>query len=277
MLVMCTTGIDAGMVLCFTRFVARRTRVVAIDFITPRESRLAAVFGRYIRRIDAIACIRRGDVSYLQKRFGLEPRQTMFVQFPADPSLGSYPVGDEGYVYSAGWAYRDWPTLLTALDRVPYRAILSPGSPVEVPESAKERVQILPMQRPADGRRYMASARVVVLAFRETQMPSGPLVLLDAMAMGKPVVVTSVNGSRDYVTDGQDALVVPPGDPQALADAIDRAMSDDVLRARIAAGAKARVACMPSLQDSLLAVIRHVTGTAAPAPQTPVNTSNAAN
>ena len=86
----------------------------------------------------------------------------------------------------------------------------------------------------------MRRSRFVVLPLVDTELPSGPLVLLDAMAHGKAVVVSDVGGSRDYVTDGVDALLVPPGDSLALTNAIDRVAADQDLRSRLGAAARKR-------------------------------------
>ncbi len=53
-----------------------------------------------------------------------------------------------------------------------------------------------------------------------------PLVLLEAMATKRPIVVTKVDGVDEVITDGQNGLLVPPKDPIALADAIIRLLED---------------------------------------------------
>jgi glycosyltransferase involved in cell wall biosynthesis len=53
---------------------------------------------------------------------------------------------------------------------------------------------------------------------------------LDAMAAGLPVVVTDVGGTREVVTDGVQGFVVPPRDPDALADALSTLAADADLR-----------------------------------------------
>ncbi len=57
-----------------------------------------------------------------------------------------------------------------------------------------------------------------------------PLVLLEAMAASIPIVATSVGGVPEIVRDGITGLLVPPGDPVALADALRRVMSQTELR-----------------------------------------------
>jgi glycosyltransferase involved in cell wall biosynthesis len=63
------------------------------------------------------------------------------------------------------------------------------------------------------------------------------LVLIEAMATGVPVVATDVPGVRDVVRQGVTGLLVPPGDPAAMAAAIRRLIGDPPLRAQLAAAA----------------------------------------
>ena len=57
----------------------------------------------------------------------------------------------------------------------------------------------------------------------------------EAMACGVPLICTDIGGVRDFASDGETALLVPPGDVDALAAAILRAAGDDALRSRLAA------------------------------------------
>lgn len=59
------------------------------------------------------------------------------------------------------------------------------------------------------------------------------LVLIEAMAAGVPVVATNVPGIRNVVTPEQTGLLVPPGDPDALAAGIERMLTDTKLRERV--------------------------------------------
>ncbi len=57
---------------------------------------------------------------------------------------------------------------------------------------------------------------------------------VEALACGAALVTTDNGGCRDYAMDGRTALVVPPGQPGALADAVARMFGDDALRVRLA-------------------------------------------
>ena len=70
---------------------------------------------------------------------------------------------------------------------------------------------------------------LAVLPYTEMSGMSG--VLNVAYAFGKPVVVSDVGGLNEAVEHGKTGLLVPPRDPQALADAIIRLLKDPELRA----------------------------------------------
>jgi glycosyltransferase involved in cell wall biosynthesis len=67
------------------------------------------------------------------------------------------------------------------------------------------------------------------------------LVLAEALYLGVPVVASRVGGIPEIVTDGEDGVLVPPGDPLALAQAIGAVLGDSSLRARHAGAGRAKV------------------------------------
>ncbi|MGA1076354.1 MAG: glycosyltransferase family 4 protein, partial [Ilumatobacteraceae bacterium] len=82
------------------------------------------------------------------------------------------------------------------------------------------------------------------------------VVLLEAMAAGTPVVASDLPGYRNVATSGVDAVLVPPGDPAALADAIRRAVTDQRLATglRAAGSARADQFAMSTLAERYVAV-----------------------
>jgi L-malate glycosyltransferase len=67
-----------------------------------------------------------------------------------------------------------------------------------------------------------------------------PVAIMEALAIGLPVVVTAVGGVPDAVTDDVEGLLVPPEQPGTLADALERLVLDPAIRARMAAAAAVR-------------------------------------
>jgi len=75
----------------------------------------------------------------------------------------------------------------------------------------------------SDIRPYLAAASVMCLSSRSEAQP---IAILEAMASGLPVVATRVGGIPEMVEDGMTGLLVEPGDPELLARALERALTD---------------------------------------------------
>jgi glycosyltransferase involved in cell wall biosynthesis len=65
--------------------------------------------------------------------------------------------------------------------------------------------------------------------------------LLECMAMGVPVVATHVSAIPELVEDGKTGLLVPPGQPEKMARAMNRLLTDHDLRNQIIPAARKRV------------------------------------
>ncbi len=87
-----------------------------------------------------------------------------------------------------------------------------------------------------------------------------PLVLLEALALGRPVVATALGGPSELIEDRRSGLLVPPGDADALAAAIDEVLRDRELAARLAhqASLRAQVFSEEAMARRFAAVIRDV-------------------
>lgn len=81
-------------------------------------------------------------------------------------------------------------------------------------------------------------------------------VLVEAMAMGRPVVATEVGGVPDVVVAGETGLLVRPTDPVALADAVQALLADPARAARLGAAGRARAESTFSLGAHVDAVER---------------------
>jgi glycosyltransferase involved in cell wall biosynthesis len=75
------------------------------------------------------------------------------------------------------------------------------------------------------------------------------LTLLESSACGVPAVVTSVGGNTEVVEDGVTGIVVPPGDPEAMASALDKLRVNQELRGQMGAQARKRIERFYSIQS----------------------------
>lgn len=190
------------------RFVARR----AIGLLTNSSAEVETVARRY--KLD------RARIRYV-------PLNTTI----ADPRMEE---ADDGYVLSAGRTLRDYATLLAAarqLPKIPTSVICGRNDfqGLEIPDSVKIFCEI-PRETYLD---HLRRCRLVALPLLNTERATGQVVMLEAMAMGKPVITTRSPGTVDHIVDGKNGLLVEPGDADALAQAIDRLWNDAGLRRRL--------------------------------------------
>jgi glycosyltransferase involved in cell wall biosynthesis len=156
--------------------------------------------------------------------------------------------------------HKDYPTLLAAARRVmdagaPVRFAAVGQGPLEgFVRSEIERLGLggvfsLLGHRP-DALDVLAAADVFALA---SVAEGYPVSLMEALALGKPVVATAVGGIPEAVRDGVEGLLVPPGAPGALAEALVALAGDPGRRAAMGVAALER----SSLFDIRRAAARH--------------------
>ena len=105
------------------------------------------------------------------------------------------------------------------------------------------RVRFLGLRTRDETLRIVAGAEAGLLSSDWENLPHSAV---EALSVGVPVVSTAVGGVPEVVTDGENGLLVPPGDPEALAAAIRRILDEPGLRDRLAAAAKPSVEALSS-------------------------------
>jgi phosphatidylinositol alpha-mannosyltransferase len=136
----------------------------------------------------------------------------------------------------------------------------------EGPDSAELRARrphderVLWLGRVTDEEKFARLRGADVFCAPSLHGESFGVVLIEAMAAGATVVASSLDGYRNVATDGVDALLVQPGDPVALAAAIDRAVTDVELAAglRAAGHERAQRFSMRALADAYVDIYQQV-------------------
>ena len=205
----------------------RRPRHAVLEFITREEGtslydRVKYALLRFaLGRVDRLICSSRREVTYYRERLRLRRDQVGFAPLGGDPSWAARSgSGSRDYILSAGRTLRDYDTLLKAIEGTGYRLVVvtSPAclTGLSIPSGVEVQFDI-------DATSLLTlihGARMVVLPLQNREISCGQRLLLMAMAQGKCCVVSRVAGIVDYLTDGEDGVLVPPRDPVALRAAI---------------------------------------------------------
>ena len=182
-------------------------------------------------RADLVLTQTEAQARYLVAEYRLR-RAPVFVGPQIDDRFfrpGAAGPGD--YVLAVGNdAARDFAGLIAAAAPIGIRLRLLTRLPVVIPDSAKARIEIISHRVSHAGLRTLyEGARFVALPLRERKSPGGMTALLEAMAMGKAVVMTNSSGVIEFVEPDVTGLCVPIGDMEAMARAL-RALWDDPAR-----------------------------------------------
>jgi len=103
--------------------------------------------------------------------------------------------------------------------------------------AAPERIEFLGPRSQPEVLALWRRARVAVLPSYSDPFP---FTVLEALSQGTPVVSSAVSGIPEMVTDGENGLLVAPGDGRALASAVTRILNDPLLWSRLSADAARR-------------------------------------
>jgi glycosyltransferase involved in cell wall biosynthesis len=190
--------------------------------------------------------------AYAIERLGIDPAKLYLVKHFVDQLFWAAPEprAETDMICGAGAEMRDYPTLLEALRgtdlvchiatdhvRVDRLGFARRVGAEEFQEVAPGNVTI-GRRSPQELRALYARSRFVVVPLRPSDTDNGITVILEAMAMGKPVICSRTEGQVDVIEDGKTGIFVPAFD----ADALRRAMLElwnDPARAR-AMGERAR-------------------------------------
>ena len=221
---------------------------VFLDMPRPRSFHWrikTALFGWISRRALGILTNSSAEVGSMARRFGLPVGKLRFVPMYTTIESPCRSPDNDGYVYSVGRTLRDFDTLLQAAPhfQAPLVLVAGPDDRIPLPVPAGTHVlRDLPREKSLE---KMRRAAVVVVPLLPTERSTGQVVLFEAMALGKPVVATRVAGTVDYIRDGENGLLVEPGDAVTLGNTVNRVLQDSDLANRL--GSTALADCLTTL------------------------------
>lgn len=221
----------------------------------PRRRLLRATRTVALRRAERVL-VPSAYLRGIARGWGLAPERVRVVPNPA-PELPQLPSREEARaalgvtgpaLATAGrlTAQKALPDALQAIARVPAVELLVLGDGSERPALEREaetlgvsdRVRFLGAGTRDDVLRLFRAADAVLVTSAWENLPH---TVLEALAVGTPVIATAVGGIPEVVVDGENGLLVPPHDVDAIAAAVARLVREEDLRRALAAAAPGSV------------------------------------
>ena len=220
-----------------------------------------ALFRFVARRALGILTNSSAEVGLIARRFGLPEDRLRFVPMHTTIAEPQAVAENDGSVLSIGRTLRDLDALAAAARRVAAPFVVVAGAADRLPEPLPANVRVLRDVPLAESHALLRRAAVVAIPLLPAERSTGQVVLFEAMALGKPVVATRAVGTADYMRDGENGLLVEPGDAGALANAVERLLRNPDVAKRLAAAALAdcRARWLPDVHaQAKIAAIREL-------------------
>ena len=201
----------------------------------PRKLLLAFI----VPRADAIFVLGSSQIDYIKRRW----RTDAVVEFlPQSTDTDFYtpaPGAPDGPILSVGDdPGRDYATLLQALEGLDAQIIIK-SRMVSEDKAKRPNIDIISKRlNDLEFRDLYINSRFVVIPVSNQVSASGITSVLEAMAMGKALIVSDFIGLRDYLSHDETCLLVPCGDAGALRAAITRLINEPETCERLGANAR---------------------------------------
>ncbi|MBC8140083.1 MAG: glycosyltransferase family 4 protein [Armatimonadetes bacterium] len=196
--------------------------------------------------MDAILVYARTQETCGREELKIPAEKLRLIAFHADTRFFA-PQGnavEPDQICSAGLEWRDYPTLIRAVEQTDDLLVkLAAASPWSKHQNETEKRELpahIEAKRYsyAELRELYEQSAFVVVPLYENDFQAGVTTILEAMAVGKCVVVTRTEGQTDVVTEGETGLYVPPGDTEAWRTVIAELRHDPVRCERIGLAAR---------------------------------------
>jgi len=178
--------------------------------------------------------------SHVFSRMGVPLNQVVWRPYPIHPP--HYPEGPAPsaceVIFTGGRHRRELGVLQQAADHLEDVHLIELFSSEEVPARGPLRPQG-EVKFPEFVRRLAQSRFAIITLDPSPYHAAGNTVVALAQATGRPLIVSAAGGTVDHCKHGQDALIIPPGEPETLAQAIQRLDNDPQLLSHLAEGAQA--------------------------------------
>ncbi len=224
-----------------------------------RDSGLRGVLARFgLHAVDKFVVHTRDEIALYSEHFRIPEDRFVFVPFTSSKIEQQATEREEGpFITALGSAHRDFPTLFSVVEELGIETVVAASrnalEGIDIPDVVSTPFDVTR----DDCRRFAQEARlnVVPLQPKDDVSAAGYVTVIEALMMGRVLIVTDAYGMGDYVTHGETGWLVPPNDPEAMREAIETLWNDHELRERI--GRQAQAMAFEQLEHS--SISEHLT------------------
>ena len=190
------------------------------------KGRLLKHFHHQFDRIIMWSTVQRDKVI---RELGVPASKIVLIKWPVDQQFFRPMPRSTDMICAVGSEMRDYPTLIEAMRGLPFTCHVAAGTLIKKNtrwEKAVQDKRDLPpnvtvgRKSPLEIRELYARSRFVVIPLHPTETDNGITCILEAFAMGKPVICSRTRGQVDVIEEGRTGIFVPVGDSKALSQAI---------------------------------------------------------
>jgi glycosyltransferase involved in cell wall biosynthesis len=192
---------------------------------------LKSLAGLALRSVDRVIVHSRGEMSVVSQWFGVDADKIRFI--PLQRAEITCSVAEERhrpFIVAQGSANRDYATLFKALERIGLPAVIVAAPRALAGLQIPSNVEVLSNLAPEQCLALAQRARLSVVPLRDISTAAGQVTVVEAMRMSRPIVATRSVGTIDYIRDGENGMLVDPGDVDGLASRMMLLWNDDLLR-----------------------------------------------
>lgn len=247
-----TIGSGHGFVFAFCQYLARpiitpRTHVMFDLLLEKKRHGLAGFFDSlkmhvFNKAVDCAVVWGQADVTAFSNEYKIPSDKFVFTPFHITLEAYRFDIGDDRYIFAGGNGQRDYETLINAVKTLDYPVLIAstlPGLPELTTGYPHITVKGVTHE---EFRQKMARCSVFVQCHASGFLrTAGHQTILNAMWMGKPVILADKESAVGYIEDSQDGLVVEIGDVEGLRNKICQILDTPSLALRLGKAARAKI------------------------------------
>lgn len=261
-------AIPLALLLKFANFGPRARHFAICHILSVGKKMLFFDWLKIASHIDLFFVYATWQKQFIQKRWQLPAERVIFTPFMVDDEFFSLAQSgaeqenlyaslniskDQPMICAVGREFRDYPTLLKAVEGLDVHVIVTAASAWSK-RSDSTADQSIPANVTVSRftlyelRDIYAISQFLVMPLYNVDFQAGVTALLEGMAMEKAVICSRTPGQTDVVVEGETGIYVPPGDVPAMRQAIQKLLADPELAAQMGRNGRKRIETQMNLK-----------------------------